>query len=433
VKILFWFIGIFLAVEVADVSAEELPSRYHEAFPVAASKKGLQVDMVEDALALGVKHAALNFNLSQLIDPTGATKNPEWEFEGLGYHFKTGYLESLDRRIKDLSDHGVVVNLIVLTYQSADPAVNRILIHPRCVANAPNHLGNFNTVTDEGRRWLAATLEFCAERWSRPDQKYGRVAGYIMGNEVNSHWWWANMGRVSMQEFADDYLRTVRLAHTAIRHESSWARVYISLEHHWNIRYAAGDERQSFPGRPFMDYFAKRARQGGDFDWQVAFHPYPENLFEPRFWNDKTATTNVLATPRITFKNIELLPAYLRRPELLYRGEPRRIILSEQGFHTPPGTDGELIQAAAFCCAYKKIEQIDGIDSFILHRHVDNAGEGGLLLGIRSNVPRDGELLPRKKIYECFRAADTPEWKTAFDFALPIIGLSTWDAVAHEN
>jgi hypothetical protein len=252
-----------------------------------------------------------------------------------------------------------------------------------------------------------------------------------MGNEVNSHWWWANMGRASMEEFADDYLRTVRLAHTAIRKESSWARIYLSLEHHWNIRYAAGDDQQAFPGRAFLDYFARRAREGGDFDWNLAFHPYPENLFEPRFWNDKTAITNVLTTPRITFKNIELLPAYLRRPELLFHGEPRRIILSEQGFHTPSGTNGELIQAAAFCYAYKKIERIDGIDAFILHRQVDNAHEGGLLLGLRSNQAKDGELHPRKKIYDCFRAADTPEWEKAFAFALPIVGLTNWNDIPH--
>jgi hypothetical protein len=252
-----------------------------------------------------------------------------------------------------------------------------------------------------------------------------------MGNEVNSHWWWANMGRASMEEFADDYLRTVRLADTAIRKESSWARVYLSLEHHWNIRYAAGDDQQAFPGRAFLDYFARRAREGGDFDWNLAFHPYPENLFEPRFWNDKTATTNVLTTPRITFKNIELLPAYLRRPELLFHGEPRRIILSEQGFHTPSGTNGELIQAAAFCYAYKKIERLDGIDAFILHRQVDNAHEGGLLLGLRSNQPKDGELHPRKKIYDCFRDADTPEWEKAFAFALPIVGLESWNDIPH--
>ncbi|HTD65599.1 MAG TPA: DUF5722 domain-containing protein, partial [Candidatus Limnocylindria bacterium] len=262
-------------------------SRYQESYPVAASKKGLQVEIVDDALALGVKHAALNFNLSRIIDPQGDAGSPVWEIDGRRYHFKRSYLESMDQRIKTLSDRGVLVNLIVLTYQSRDPQINRILIHPRCLTNAPNRLGNFNTVTEEGRQWLQAAMEFCAERWSQPDRKYGRVAGYIMGNEVNSHWWWANMGRVRMQEFADDYLRTVRLAHAAVRRQASWARIYLSLEHHWNIRYSAGDEHQSFPGRAFVDYFAARAKKGGDFDWHVAFHPYPENLFEPRFWKDK--------------------------------------------------------------------------------------------------------------------------------------------------
>lgn len=407
-----------LAFGLASASAETVAPRYAGLYPAAASKKGLQVEMVDDALALGIKHAGLNFNLCALVNPQGGTNDPVWKSAGREYRFHRSYLESLDKHIKALSDRGVVVTLIVLTYQSGDPEVNRIMVHPRCEPDAPNRLGNFNTVTDEGRRWLAATLEFCAERWSRPDQKYGRVAGYIIGNEVNSHWWWANMGRVSMPEFADDYLRTVRLAHTAIRKESGWARVYLSLEHHWNIRYAAGDEQQAFP-----------ARAGGDFDWQVAFHPYPENLFEPRFWNDKTATTNVLTTPRITFKNLELLPAYLRRPELLFHGQPRHIILSEQGFHTPARADGEIIQAAAFCYAYKKVERLAGIDAFILHRHVDNANEGGLLLGLRGNQPQDGDPRPRKKIYDCFRAADTPEWWVAFEFALPVIGLKNWDAV----
>ena len=39
-----------------------------EPFPTPASKKGLQVQMVDDALSLGVKHAALNFNLAQLVE-----------------------------------------------------------------------------------------------------------------------------------------------------------------------------------------------------------------------------------------------------------------------------------------------------------------------------------------------------------------------------
>jgi hypothetical protein len=422
------FVAICVGVAglLACAQAAETASRYVAPYPVAASKKGLQVEMVDDALSLRIKHAALNCNLSDLIAPDGDTNSPRWELDGRRYAFHTKYLAGLDQAIKQLSDCGVIVTLIVLASQSG-PETDRILIHPRCATNAPNHLGNFNTVTDEGRRWLTAALEFCAERWSRPDQKYGRVSGYIMGNEVNAHWWWANMGRVSMEDFADDYLRTVRLAHDAIRRQSSSARVYISLDRHWNIHYAAGDKMQSFPGRLFLDSFARRAREGGDFDWHVAFHPYPEKLSEPRFWKDKSATTNVFKTARITFKNIELLPAYLRREELLFKGQPRHIILSEQGFHTPKGGDGEAIQAAAFCYAYKKIERLEGIDAFILHRHVDNTGEGGLLLGLLGNRPEGADPHPKKRIYECFRAADTTVWEKEFTFALPVIGLKDWN------
>lgn len=406
--------------------AQTFPSRYNEPYPAAASKKGLQVEMVEDALLLGVKHAGLNFNLTPLIDFKGDTNNPSWEYGGRIYHFRRSQLDGMDRRIRQLSEQGVTVNLIVLTYQSGDLARDRVMIHPRCITNAPNHLGNFNTVTEEGRGAFVAAMEFCAERWARPDKKFGRVAGYIMGNEVNSHWWWANMGRVTMTEFADDYLGMMRLAHDAVRRQSSWARVYMSLEHHWNIRYDAKSEHTSFPGREFVDYFARRAREGGDFDWHIAFHPYPENLFEPRFWRDKSATTNVLTTPRITFKNIELLPAYLRRQELTYQGRPRRIILSEQGFHTPKGTNGESVQAAAYALAYRKIDSIDGIDAFILHRHVDHKDEGGLLLGLRALTPSATEARPKKKSWEVFRAADTPEWENAFEFALPLLGMRSW-------
>jgi len=413
---------------VATVAAQE-PSRYVDEYPQAKSKKGLQVEMLDDALTLGIKHAALNVNLAQLVDPVASDDSqPAWEFAGKKYRFQRSYVESLDKKIEALSRNGVVVHLILLVYQSGDEAINQLMLHPGYDRAAPNRLGAFNTKTAEGRAWLTATLEFVAERWSRPDRKFGRVAGYIVGNEVNSHWWWSNQGRVTMQEFADDYLETVRLIHGAVRRQSSWARVYLSLEHHWNIRYPAGDEQQAFAGKAFLDYFAKRCRADsrGDFDWHVAFHPYPENLFEPRFWNDASALPRE-DTPRITFKNLDVLTTYLRRPELLFDGQPRRVILSEQGFHTPDGPEGEAVQAAAYCYAYKKVEQLEGIDAFILHRHVDHPHEGGLRLGLRRYLPNAKEPRPKKKIYECLRAADTEQWQSVFEFALPIVGIESWD------
>lgn len=409
--------------------AGALGAQNPEPFPEPPSKKGLQVQMVEDALKLGIHHAALNVNFAQLIEIPGGAGAIPFESGGETFHFSRGYVEGLDRRVKELSDHGVVVSLILLYYQSGREALDAVMLHPDYDPAAPNRLSAFNTVTPEGRKHFRACMEFLAARYSRADARHGKVWNYIVGNEVNSHWFWSNMGRVTMEEFAEDYLDAVRIAHESVRKYSANARVYISLEHHWNMRYPGGDEGQAFAGKRFVDYFAKRAREEGDFGWHIAFHPYPENLFECRTWLDKTALPTP-ETPRITFKNLHVLTDYLKREELLWKGKPRRVILSEQGFHSPPGEEGEKLQAAAYCYAWVKVQREPEIDSFILHRHVDHGREGGLNLGLwrRDETARHpAEPLEKKKIYEVFHLADTPEWEEAFEFALPVIGIESWE------
>jgi hypothetical protein len=404
-------------------------SRYLQAFPRTTSKKGLQVQMLDDALELGIKHASFNVNLTSLIDLAGQPTSFAWPVDGVALHFHRGPVESLDRQVRTLTDAGVVVTFILLTYASGQPALDRVMLHPGYEASAPNRLGAFNAETAEGARHLRGVLEFLADRYANPTNYGGRAANYILGNEVNSHWFWANMGRVSMETFAESYLRAARIAHAAIRRASSSARLYLSLEHHWSIRYPGGDAQQAFAGRPFLEYFNRRAREQGDFEWHLAFHPYPENLFEPRTWNDRSATTNE-NTPRITFKNLQMLERFLERADLHWAGAPRRVILSEQGFHTVDGPQGELWQAAAYAYAYYKVAQASGIDAFILHRHVDHGQEGGLRLGLWTRDPTaafPAAPKARKRLHELFRVADTPAWEKAAAFALPVIGLERWE------
>ena len=383
--------------------------------------------MVDDALALGVKHAALNCNLADLLDLTKATNSIPHQWEGRDYSFHHAAITHLDNQVKPLASAGVLVSLIILVYESPQPELNKLLIHPRYDRSAPNHLGAFNTVTIDGRSAFQACLSFLAARYGSSKSPHGRVVNYIIGNEVNSHWFWSNMGRVSMEQFADDYLTSVRLAHEAIKAHDSTARVFVSLEHHWNINYPGGDKTQTFAGRPFLEYFAKQAQKGGDFPWHIAFHPYPEDLFEARTWLDKSATFDE-NTPRITFRNLPLLIRFLEKPEFQHGGKTRRVILSEQGFHAKPTAEGELIQAAAYAYAYKQTETLPGIDAFILHRHVDHSQEGGLNLGLWERKS-DSIATPgrRRKIYDVFRTADTPAQEENFRFALPIIGLSKWE------
>ena len=402
------------------------PATPCDPFRGVTSKKGLQVQMADDAIALGVRHAALNLDLCGLIAPAADDDVLVHHHDGGVFRFGRAAVLEHDRRIRELSDQGMLVYLILLAYRHADERVNRLLIHPRCEPAAPNRLGAFNTVTAEGRRWLAALFDYLAGRWSLPDAPHGRVVGYIVGNEVNSHWFWSNRGRASLEEFAADYEPAVRLVHEAVRRHAAWPRVYLSLEHHWTIRFAAADDDQAFAARPFLGELARLARQRGDYDWHVAFHPYPENLFEPRFWLDRTAT-DADDTPRITLRNLPVLTRFLDRAEMLHEGRRRRVILSEQGFHTPDGPDGEQVQAAAYCLAHRLVRDDPGIDAFILHRHVDHAEEGGLRLGLWTRRPDSIATPDRpKRIHECVRAADTAAEDATFAFAPPIIGRDAW-------
>jgi len=188
-------------------------------------------------------------------------------------------------------------------------------------------------------------------------------------------------------------------------------------------------------GNELIEQFALRTRREGDFPWHVAFHPYPQDLRDPRFWNDTEAWMS-FDTPLITFKNLEVLPAFLKQEHLLYRGEPRRIILSEQGFHCLDAPDGEKIQAAAFAYAWYKIRHMPEIDMFQLHRYVDPPPRKRLRFGLWEadpNIRRQSIPIRKRLLYNVFRLADTPQWEEAFAFALPILGFKRWDETLPYN
>jgi hypothetical protein len=399
-------------------------------FPTPGNKKGLQVQMTDDALALGIQHAALNVNLTRLIEPTPRPESLLWTSDGREFAFNPAVVADLDRQIKPLSDRGVVVYLILLPYASGDRDRDALMLHPNYDAKGQDAgpIGMFNVVTPDGQAWLTATSEFLAARYSTADASHGRVWGYIAGNEVNSHWFWANMGRTPAEQVVAAYEQSVRRIHAAVRKSSANARVYLSLEHCWAKRYAGGDEQQCLPGRELLSAFAALARNNGDFDWHLAYHPYPEPLTDCRFWRDRKNSPQSPDAQTVTFRNLEVLLTQLDTPELQWQGKSRRVILSEQGFHCREGRNGERQQAAAYALAYTKVDQLDAIDAFILHRHVDHAQEFGLKLGLWTNRPGSIATPDRKRMmYDVFRAAGTPDQEQAFEFALPVIGVASWD------
>jgi len=402
---------------------------WHFPIPWPTGKKGVTCPVdLEDLKALGVKYADTGVVLAGLFDWTGGPAQETWEVDGQRIPINVHYVADLDRQVKRMTELGINVTLIPVNGVPKQPDPANPLINPRTdLAHAPNHIGAFNLTDERGLRYYRAAFEYLAHRYSDPSREHGWVSGYIVGNELQSHWAWHNMGRVAPEEVTREYADQLRIAWLAVRRFHRGVRVYASMDHTW-ATHLDPDPLKSMRGDQFLERLNRIITAEGNFPWNVAFHPYPENLFEPRFWNDQTAALG-FDSPRITLKNLEVLPAFLAQERFRYRGQPRRIILSEQGFHCPDDPDGGKVQAAAYACAYFKISHMPSIDAFILHRHVDHRDEGGLHLGLWTNRP-DGPdpCAPDRKrlIWEVFRLADTDRWQEAFEFAKPIIGVKDW-------
>lgn len=417
---LLWMACFGLASLVCGADASTAP----------VSKKGLQVQMVDDALALGIKHAGLNVSLPALAAKPGQPHTVSYKNSDGIFAFREGPLQNLDREVAPLSKAGVQIYAILLAPVPQDTEIKALTVHPAYTQDDKqknNGIAAFNTETKEGRAWLRAVVEFLAKRYDGSIVAHGCIAHWIVGNEVNSHWWWYNMGDATAEQVASSYEQATRIVWQATTAVLPHARVYLSLEHHWGIRYKPGSETRAMPGKQLLEIFGRLAKERGDFPWHLAHHPYPENLGRPAFWNDQTAKYQP-DSPRITFRNLSVLTDWLQQPEYLWKGQARRVILSEQGFHYEPSRVGaEDEQAAAYCAAWRVVDANPGIDAFILHRHVDHSREG-LNLGLWSH--KEGTIATpdkKRRIYEVFAHADQPDWQESFAFALPIIGIPSWD------
>lgn len=405
------------------VAAETDPTPY----PAKPNPKGLQVQMVDDVLDLGVHHAGINLALNGLLSPANPARpgQPTASADGFTFAINEAYAQSLDRHIKPLSDRGLVVTAILITYRSPDERIRALTVHPSADPAKGTTMAA-NTVTPEGRACYKALTGFIARRWCSADASHGRLWGWVISNEVNSHHEWHQMGPVTVEQLAAQYEDQVRLAWESLRRHSAHARVYLSMEHHWNSQ-GHPDPLQACRGRALLEAFARRARERGDFDWHLAFHPYPSDLRDPRTWLDKVTFDD--ASPKVTFKNLEVVTRKLSSPELLFAGKPRRLSLTEQGFNVTQRPDALAEQAAAYAYAWEKVTRLGGaIDAFLYHRQVDHAKEGGLRFGLWSNKP--GTILDpdqRRPIWHLLKAAGTPEWSAAAAPCLKTCGLQSWD------
>jgi len=401
---------------------------FTEEYPEAMSKKGLliELDMLGDAMELGVKHTTINIPYHHIIGG-----NLKYHYNGKDYYFNEELIASYDKMISSFSNKGIIVTAILLNgWNDAHPE-----LHEAGLAKSSSAFYyGFNVSTPEGYETTRALFSFMAERYSGADYKHGRVSNWIVGNEVNNNKNWNYVGSMDLASYTKLYEKNFRVAYTAIKSRSKNARVFFSTDYEWkkqntNLQYAAKD---------FIDLFNAGISAEGNIEWGLAYHPYPYPMTEPEFWDDdQTGMVNeTFESPVINFKNLHVLTDYFQQAHMRTAGgQVRHIILSEEGFTSDSISRGKVydIQAAAFAYAYYLVDNNPYIDAFILNRQVDAITEVETscafgLWTVDMSRPDKVAVMP-KNIYQVFKHIDTRKSLRYSEFAKSIVGISDWSEV----
>lgn len=406
------------------ITNPEAIAKYTPSFINTTSKKGLLVDpeklRTSELDDLGVKHAAYNIPLSRILGTTSNEFYPTvyYTYNGKSYAFNGQIIAEYDYIFTSLSNRGITTTAIVLNDISCHPE----LIHPKARSGGHAPYYAFNATDESGTETIAAIASFLASRYS--GSGHGTVMNWVIGNEINARSEWNHIEHMDTASYVDEYARAFRIFYNALLSVNGNARVYISLDQQWGKSLYS---KNGYASKDILDEFNRNLKAEGNIDWGLAQHPYNYPLTSAKAWSSGgKAASYVLeteTTPVITMKNLHVLTNYLQKPEMRTdSGEVRHLILSEMGYTSSQGQD---LQAASFVYAYKIIEANQYVDSMLFSRETDAAEEvaQGLALGL---CTLGGG---RKSIYEAYKYVDTPESAKHTDFALRMIGVSSWDQI----
>ncbi len=401
----------------------------HSPYPEVTSKKGLNIRLIADAQQLGVCHTVLDVELNRLISD-GSQTAENAVIDEKKYFFDAGYVNSLDHKIKVLSDSGINVYLqIVLTSPQKDisQAASKLYFDARS-EEAEYYAVN---TSDGGSEYLFASLYFLASRYAVHSDKYGFAGSYIIGNCVNSNRCGNFAGEKNHTDYVNEYANTFRIAYAALKSAYSNSRVYVCINDNFNTPVdieQAPDSNLDYAGRDFLQSFNFEILQGGNIDWSLCTEIYNINRLTPCFWNEKEAI-NDISTPYITMKNIGVLTDMLSKEEFLYNSEKRRVTISSCAFSAGRNTPSEqALQASAYALAYYVSEANGMIDAFIYDSHVDLVSDECANSGLFTRREDSLQLTNEKKeIYNVFQSIDTAASLQITEKYLKILNISSYE------
>jgi len=385
-------------------------------FPEKGSKKGLLLDpgMLNTPMLteLNVKHAIYNIPLSLFLDEDEASyPDQEYTYRGKTYRFNGDAVAFYDVLFTYLTSEGMTSTAILLNdWDDQHPE----MIHPlsREKEKGANYYA-FNTAEEDGCLLLQALASFLASRYATGER--GFVSSWVIANEINQSDTWNYMDTDDVAFYGAEFEKSLRIFYNAFKSQYSNARVYFSVDHDWNTN--DGSDPGYFNARDVLDAVNDAALAGGNYDWGLALHPYPDPLTRVNYWKGEYNKT--IDSPLLTVMNLRVVTDYMGQERYLDRnGEMRSLTITELGFSS---TSGEKLQAAAFAYCYYIVEDNPHIDAFFMNRQTDAREElkDGLAFGIY-----DTDQEP-KYIRDIFKYIDTEQSQDYTGFMLNILNADS--------
>jgi hypothetical protein len=384
----------------------------------------------QDMQDLNISSVTLNIILDHILFTEPGANRVQYKYAGKIWYADMNNVRSYDNQMLLASKNGWMVSAIILLPVVKNDQQGTWLkqaAHPDADFSAAFSLPNFTT--KEGSEAYAATLNFLMDRYGREDERFGRVHYWIMHNEIQNGYFWASAGTKKIETYMDLYQKSMRTAYILMRLYDENAKPLISLDHDWTKE---GDPR-GYKGPELLDLLVNFSKKEGDFEWGIALHPYPQDINNPRTWEDSQATYS-FDTKYLTYKNIEVIDDWARKPEVAFRGKFREVQLTEQGLNSPDYSDKWLNdQAAGMVYVWKKIERLQTITAFQYHLWADAYEEGGLKLGLRKYYNAPGDPYGKKPIWNVYQAIETPEWENVSNSYKSTLGITNWDEIYYSG
>ena len=432
-------------------------------YPVPATKKGLTSADVGEILLTGAANTVVTQAIDRLLAPTAGSGSIPFIFDGNTYYVSREALDSLDAKVKPLSENGVRIYL-QLTLDGAWRGTDENLATLYYTGAADGAEGYaLNTASATAVTYYCAVCDFLARRYCDPAGEYGCVRDFVIGLCADTGAKNA-AGDMQVADAVFAYHKQLRIADAAVRAIDSRARVYAPLSHNWNSR--ANDSYADYNVKAYLILLARLASSEGQFPFGVALEARASDPASYSIWDDEAAADSADA-PYVTMKNIEVICDFLGSDALLCNGGRRALAVTDFAVNSNPDSPSDMSPCASFAYAYYRAAFNDNIDALIWSVAADETGrvypaaaptadgegEPATDAGSKDDAEGDGEVLPvqagalylglsnadrtHKQIYEVFRKIDAAvvtdvnykEGDSA-SFALSMIGISSWSEVA---